>query len=52
MPWPMLHGDRQTRIVVFQAAQVVAPEEARAVDSGIKRADREREVDVGEVWFG
>jgi hypothetical protein len=48
----MLHRHWQTRVVVFQTAQVVAPEEAGAVDSIVERADGKREVDVCERRFG
>jgi hypothetical protein len=46
MPWPMLDGNRECRVVVFEAAQVVAPEETGTVDGVVKGAVREAQVDV------
>ena len=48
----MLDADRERRVVVFQAAQVVAPEEAGAVDRGVEGAAGKGKVDVGELGLG
>jgi hypothetical protein len=42
----MLHADRESWVVVFQATEVCAPEEAGAVDGRVEATAGESEVDV------